>query len=128
MFVTSAGCKLTMFDQLWGAKTMTGYQRIAIGLLGMTHPEVQLLTQQVNEKATQRATAKATPPVEATSGARGATGPRARRSKRHSNPLLQAIKFALAALFAGSRAVPLGDNRQLTRELGAYGVRLRRCA
>jgi hypothetical protein len=36
------------------------------------------------------------------------------------------LKFALAALLAGSRAVPLGDNGRLTKELGAYGARLRR--
>jgi hypothetical protein len=104
-------------------KTMTEYQKIAIGLLGMTHPEVQLLTQQVKEKAAQRASAKVISP------ARGdAPVPRARRRTKGSMSLLRAIKFAFVALFAGSRAVPLGDNRQLTKELGAYGGRLRRCA
>jgi hypothetical protein len=37
---------------------------------------------------------------------------------------VRAVKFAFAALVAGSRAVPLGDNGHLTRELGAYGERL----
>lgn len=101
---------------------MTEYQRIAIGLLGMTHPEVQLLTRQAKEKAAQRASAKVASP------ARGAPVSRSRRRKRRSSSLLQAIKFAFAALFAGSRAVPLGDNRGLTRELADYGVRLRRSA
>jgi hypothetical protein len=39
--------------------------------------------------------------------------------------LLRAAKFAFAALLAGSRAIPLGDNSCVTRELGAYGARLR---
>jgi hypothetical protein len=39
--------------------------------------------------------------------------------------LLRAAKFAFAALLAGSRAIPLGDNGCVTKELGAYGARLR---
>jgi hypothetical protein len=38
--------------------------------------------------------------------------------------LLRSAKFALAAVLAGSRIVPLGDNGRITRELGAYGARL----
>jgi hypothetical protein len=83
---------------------MTEYQNIAIGLLGMTHPEVQLLTQVRRDEAPQ--------------GEGGRTSP--------WRSLIRAAKFAFAALLAGSRAVPLGDNRRLIEELGADGVRLRR--
>jgi hypothetical protein len=42
-----------------------------------------------------------------------------------TSALLRAAKFAFAALLAGSRAIPLGDNGCVTKELGAYGARLR---
>jgi len=85
---------------------MTRFQKIAIGLLGLTHPEIHQLRQQ--DRAEQGELAL-----------------------RHSNPesqpgaALRALKFALAALLAGSRAIPLGDNSCVTRELSAYGARLR---
>jgi hypothetical protein len=85
---------------------MTEYQKIALGLLGLTHPETQLRRE--NLTAEQHAS-----------------------SARHADPgsrpgaLLRAAKFAFAALVAGSRAIPLGDNGCVTRELGAYGARLR---
>jgi hypothetical protein len=47
-------------------------------------------------------------------------------SGTRAGPALRAIKFAFAALVTGSRAVPLGDNGQLTKELVAYGARLHR--
>jgi hypothetical protein len=40
---------------------------------------------------------------------------------------LRGVKFALAALLAGSRSIPLGDNGRVTRELGEYGAHLRGC-
>jgi hypothetical protein len=87
---------------------MSEFQKIAIGLLGMTHPEVHQL--RLNLSAEQAESA-----VE--------------RHPKHpgSRPgaLLRAAKFAFAALVAGSRAIPLGDNGCVTRELGAYGARLR---
>jgi hypothetical protein len=91
---------------------MTEYQKIAIGLLGLTHPEVQQL----------RASAPATSPESGAAPVRRAGG------TRRSISLLRAIKFAFAALLTGARAVPMGDNRQLTKELASYGTRLRRCA
>jgi hypothetical protein len=42
-------------------------------------------------------------------------------SQKHS--VLRAVKFAFAAVLAGSRTVPLGDNSQVTQELAAYGNR-----
>jgi hypothetical protein len=84
---------------------MTEFQKIAIGLLGMTHPEVYRLRTRSS--------------VEPTS----AVGQRP--SQRRAGALVRAAKFAFAALLAGSRAVPLGDNGRITRELGAYGAHLR---
>jgi hypothetical protein len=37
------------------------------------------------------------------------------------------LKFAIAALLAGARAIPLGDNGRITRELGKYGAHLKGC-
>jgi hypothetical protein len=35
---------------------------------------------------------------------------------------MRAFKFAFAALAAGSRVVPLGDNSQLVRDLAAHAA------
>jgi hypothetical protein len=91
------------------ANVMTEYQKIAIGLLGLTHPEIHLpraASSTVEQEPTQ---ARQTSP--------GGT---------HSSAAVRALKFAFASLVAGSRAVPLGDNGQLIRELGAYGEHLSR--
>jgi hypothetical protein len=40
---------------------------------------------------------------------------------KRTNALLRSVKFAFAAMLAGSRTVPLGDNGWVTRELAAYG-------
>jgi hypothetical protein len=85
---------------------MTEYQKIAIGLLGMTQPEIPRLRQR--NLAEQGELALRHPDPGSRPGA-----------------LLRALKFAFAALLAGSRAVPLGDNGCVTRELSAYGARLR---
>jgi hypothetical protein len=85
---------------------MTEFQKIAIGLLGLTHPETHQLRQ-------------------------GKLAEQGELALRHPDPaprpgaLLRGVKFAFAALLAGSRAVPLGDNGCVTRELSAYGARLR---
>ena len=76
----------------------------------MTHPEVQQLRLKFGDQG-EGGTDK---------------GPRERPSR--PGALLRAVraaKFAFAALLAGSRAIPLGDNGCLTHELGAYGARLR---
>jgi hypothetical protein len=93
---------------------MTEYQSIAIGLLGLTHPEIYLSGRIQAVKPTQQA-----PSLEPVSNAR-----QPNHDGKHASAAVRAIKFAFAALVAGSRAVPLGDNGQLTRELGAYGERL----
>jgi hypothetical protein len=84
---------------------MNELQKIAIGLLGLTHPEVHRLRTRSSE---EDASEVRQPP-----------------SQRRAGALARAVKFAFAALVAGSRAVPLGDNGRITRELGAYGRHLR---
>ena len=90
--------------QLW-VNAMNEFQKIAVGLLSMTHPEVYRLRTRSSDQQTSPAPQ---PPSEAQAGV-----------------LVRAVKFAFAALLAGSRAVPLGDNGRITRELGAYGEHLR---
>jgi len=83
---------------------MSEFQKIAIGLLGMTHPEVYRLRTPSSDEDTSEVSQ---PP-----------------SQQRAGALARAVKFAFAALLAGSRAVPLGDNGRITRELGAYGRHL----
>jgi hypothetical protein len=102
---------------------MTEYQNVATGLLGLTHPEIFLL---VRNKADKPARPVSSTPArdsasELDSTRAGAPDP----SARQAGAVVRAVKFAFAALVAGSRAVPLGDNGQLTKELGAYAARLR---
>jgi hypothetical protein len=107
---------------------MTEYQKIAIGLLGLSHPEIYLLTQRAAQERAEGACHEAAPD-EAAVEARPATMiPGISRRAAPASALLRGIKFAFAALLAGSRIVPLGDNRRLTKELGEYGARLRRCS
>ena len=84
---------------------MSEFQKIAIGLLGMTHPEIYRLRTPSSGEPT--------------------TAAGQRPNQRRAGALVRAAKFAFAALLAGSRAVPLGDNGRITRELGAYGANLR---
>lgn len=93
---------------------MNELQKIAIGLLGMSHPEIYL---------SQVPCADAVP---------GTAEPPARKIASGSQPspaakALRGLKFALAALLAGARSIPLGDNGRITRELGEYGAHLRGC-
>ncbi len=80
---------------------MTEFQKIATGLLSLTHPEIFTSVRNASDR-------EPTP-----------ASPRA-------GAMLRALKFAFAALAAGSRIVPMGDNSALTRELGAYGVGLQK--
>ena len=97
---------------------MTEYQNIATGLLGLTHPEIYWSVRKQAVKPTQQA-----PSLEPASEAL-----QPNPDGKHAGAAVRAIKFAFAALVAGSRAVPLGDNSQLTRELRGYGEHLRRRA
>ncbi|MEO7206265.1 MAG: hypothetical protein ABI356_00360 [Steroidobacteraceae bacterium] len=93
---------------------MSEIQKIAVGLLGMSHPEIY--------RSQVPSAEPATPPV----------GPVALKATSGSQPTpaakaLRGLKFAFAALLAGARSIPLGDNGRITRELGKYGAHLRGC-
>jgi hypothetical protein len=98
------------------ANIKTEYQKIAAGLLGLTHPEIYFSAR--NQVVRPAPSALSTPEP----------GPGPSRAPNSSgtppSAAVRAVKFAFAALVAGSRAIPLGDNGQLTRELVAYGERL----
>jgi succinyl-CoA synthetase alpha subunit len=87
---------------------MTEFQKIAIGLLGLTHPEILL--------SRSRAGLKSTTKIEYADEHSCAISvqPRDRLARA-----IQAFRFAFAALAIGSRTVPLADNSQLRRDLAA---------
>jgi hypothetical protein len=86
---------------------MSEFQKVAIGLLGMSHPEIYRarpsLAAETTQSEPQRPARRPSPMGNAVSG----------------------VKFAFAALVTGSRAIPLGDNGRLIRELGEYGAHLK---
>ena len=91
---------------------MSEFQKIAIGLLGMSHPEIHRLRTSDLDPVTQ--TVEPTPGSKATPGSKPTVASKA----------LRGLKFAIAALLAGARSIPLGDNGRVTRELGEYGAHL----
>jgi hypothetical protein len=91
---------------------MSEFQKIAIGLLHLTSPEAFAATIRSSEKS-----AAATPGAPTPAGEPQTSTERSAVSTRPVAGLVRALKFALAALAAGSRTVPLGDNRQLVRDL-----------
>jgi hypothetical protein len=91
---------------------MSEIQKIAIGLLGMSHPEIyRYRNASAEPKTVARPVLQPTPSPKPSPAAE----------------VLRGLKFAFAALVAGSRAIPLGDNGRLTRELGEYGTHLKGC-
>jgi hypothetical protein len=106
---------------------MTEYQKIAIGLLGLTHPEIFLSARNTTQKPGQPASSTR-PALERkpTLERQPILKWRPFLSGVGASALVRAIKFAFAALVTGSRAVPMGDNGQIIKELGAYGARLHR--
>jgi hypothetical protein len=94
---------------------MTEFQKIAIGILGLTHPEMFI----PRPSAGQKPTAKVAFDHDSTELTRRGKGQVAR--------MIRAFRFMLAALAIGSRTVALADNSQLRRDLSArarllYGV------
>lgn len=79
---------------------MKEFQKIALGLLGRSNPEMFIPTRQDG----------AMPPV-----AREPILGRGRVAR-----LLRGLKFMFAALAIGSRTVPLADNSELLRDLTAH--------
>ena len=88
---------------------MSEFQKLAIGLLGLTHPEMVI--------ARAKAAQKSATTIETADdhGAARSAGPRHPQFLR----AMRAARFLLAALAIGSRTVPLADNSQLNRDLGA---------
>jgi hypothetical protein len=106
---------------------MSEIQKIAIGLLGMSHPEIQRFRTSDVDPVT-RAVEQATRTVEQPALQSTHAPMPARGSKPSlSSKALRGLKFAIAALLAGARSIPLGDNGRVTRELGEYGARLKGC-
>jgi hypothetical protein len=120
LFAASACHKLSLSNRLnFKANVMTEYQNIAIGLLGLTHPEIYLSLRNSNDNPARAASST----FEQEPGQARQPSPGGTQSSA-AGRAVRAVKFAFAALVAGSRAVPLGDNSQITRELAAYGERL----
>jgi hypothetical protein len=93
---------------------MNEIQKIAIGLLGLSHPEIyrsRMLSAEPAQSTVEASDFKRTDGSRPTPAA----------------PALRGVKFAFAALLAGARSIPLGDNGRITRELGEYGAHLKGC-
>jgi hypothetical protein len=93
---------------------MSEIQKIAVGLLSMSHPEIYRFRGMSAEPAPSTAEPSELKRTHAWTPTPAATA-------------LRGVKFAFAALLAGARAIPLGDNGRLTRELGEYGAHLKGC-
>lgn len=92
---------------------MSEFQKIAVGLLGMSHPEIYRF--------------RISPEPNGSTAEGPAFTPTRELKPKAGSTVLRALKFALAALLAGARSVPLGDNGRITRELGEYGAHLQSC-
>jgi hypothetical protein len=93
---------------------MNEFQKIAIGLLDLSHPEIyrsRILSARPGPSTVEPSDLQQ---PETSSPTRAATA-------------LRGVKFAFAALLAGARSIPLGDNGRITRELGEYGTHLKGC-
>jgi hypothetical protein len=91
---------------------MTEFQKIAIGMLGLTHPEMFIPRPRAGQK-----------PIAKIASDQDVTEP-VRRGERQSARMMRAFRFMLAALAIGSRTVALADNSQLRRDLSARARRL----
>jgi hypothetical protein len=93
---------------------MNELQKIVIGLLGLSHPEIyrsRMLSAEPAQSLVESSDLKRT----------DGSGP------TPAATALRGVKFAFAALLAGARSIPLGDNGRITRELGEYGTHLKGC-
>jgi len=95
---------------------MTEYQKILIGLLGLTHPEALVSSR------TQRAASTSEPAC--ASGRSPSAGSPRERLKGLLLHTVRAIKFTLAALTVGSRTVTMADNSEPLRDLAKHAERL----
>jgi hypothetical protein len=93
---------------------MNEFQKIAIGLLGLSHPEIY---------RSRMLSAEPAQSIVGSSDLKRMDGSR----PTPAATALRGVKFAFAALLAGARSIPLGDNGRITRELGEYGTHLKGC-
>jgi hypothetical protein len=94
---------------------MTEFQKIAIGLLGLTHPE----TRAASLKAAASPAANADPESYAPG-----SGALLQTLRGRAAGIIRSVEFMLAALSAGSRTVALADNSEPLRDLRARAARL----
>lgn len=111
---------------------MSEFQKIAIGLLGLSHPEIHRFRSSDIEPAVTAEPAMPTVEQPALLSAPASMPASASVPAPGSKPTLaskalRGLKFAIAALLAGARSIPLGDNGRVTRELGEYGAHLKGC-
>jgi hypothetical protein len=88
---------------------MKQFQKIAIGLLGLTNPEMFIPRPKPSVTAATE--------IESDSD-RSSTGSAGSREGRGTR-LIRALKFMITALAIGSRTVALADNSELRRDLRA---------
>jgi hypothetical protein len=88
---------------------MKQFQKIAIGLLGLTNPEMFI----PRPNSDTPSATKIEPAI-----CRGSPVRRSPREGRFARSV-RALKFMVTVLATGSRMVPLGDNSQLLRDLRA---------
>ena len=88
---------------------MKQFQKIAIGLLGLTNPEMFIPRPKQSVTAATK--------IESESGLSSTVSVSSREGR--GTRLLRALKFMGAALAIGSRTVALADNSELRRDLSA---------
>jgi hypothetical protein len=86
---------------------MTQFQKIAIGILGLTHPEMFIPRPKPGHKPTAKI-----------ASGHGSTEPVC-RGEGPVRRTIRAFRFMLAALAIGSRTLGLADNSELRRDLSA---------
>ena len=86
---------------------MKHFQKIAIGLLGLTNPEMFI--------PRPKPTAAAATHIEPSCG--GSSRERRSPWEGRAARAMRALKFMVTALAIGSRTVPLADNSQLRHDL-----------
>ena len=86
---------------------MTEFQKIAIGIVGLTHPEMYIPALRRSQKPSANSASE-----------HDLTKPVRRRGGRGAR-IIRSLRFILACLAIGSRTVALADNSQLRRDLSA---------
>jgi hypothetical protein len=93
---------------------MSRFQKIAVGLLGFTNPEMFIPMSKPAQKAT--------PKIESSCDRSSTKSVRLRDGR--GVRVMRALRLMVDALGVGSRMVPMADNSRLIRDLGARARRL----